>query len=106
MSHVEWVVNLRLKKLFLLPDRNEAFIYWGQIRPFILQDDLYLCSTKQPVATRKPLDGGYQDLDYRYLYKISWPQLVGAQTSAQQQKNMAQSKLATTTSGNNSSLTK
>ena len=32
---------------------------------FLLQDDLYLCSTKQPVATRKPLDGGYQDLDYR-----------------------------------------
>lgn len=47
------------------------------------KDDLYLCSTKQPVATRKPLDGGYQDLDYRYLYKIPWPQLVGSNPSNQ-----------------------
>lgn len=45
------------------------------------KDDMYLCSTKQPVATRKPLDGGYQDLDYRYLYRIPWPQLVGANTT-------------------------
>ena len=55
----------------------------------IFQNDLYLCSTKQPVATRKPLDGGYGDLDYRYLYKIPWPQLVGTAASAstsQQQK--------------------
>ena len=62
------------------------------------QDDLYLCSTKQPVATRKPLDGGYQDLDYRYLYKIPWPQLVGA-TSAQQKMTPAAS--ATKPAGNN-----
>lgn len=51
-------------------------------RLFCLQGDLYLCSTKQPVATRKPLDGGYQDLDYRYLYKIPWNQLVGANVSS------------------------
>ena len=41
------------------------------------QDDLYLCSTRQPVSTRKPLDSGYQEEDYRYLYKIPWSLLTG-----------------------------
>ena len=63
--------NKNLNGFFILPFLRILF-----------QDDLYLCSTKQPVATRKPLDGGYQDLDYRYLYRIPWPQLVGANTSA------------------------
>ena len=51
---------------------------------FVLQDDLYMCSSKPPFSSRKPLDGGYQDLDYQYLYKIPWPQLVGASSSPQQ----------------------
>jgi len=73
------------------------------------KDDLYLCSTKQPVATRKPLDGGYQDLDYRYLYKIPWPQLVGGGNS--QQQKMAPQTITTGTgipkaNNNNHNITK
>ena len=53
----------------------------------LLQDDLYLCSTRQPVSTRKPLDSGYQEEDYRYLYKIPWSHLTGGGGSVQQQSN-------------------
>jgi len=48
-----------------------------ELRLISAKDDLYLCSTRQPVSTRKPLDSGTMVEDYRYLYKIPWSLLTG-----------------------------
>ena len=64
------------ERIFELHDVKLTQSYY-LVLPLYFQDDLYLCSTRQPVSTRKPLDSGYQEEDYRYLYKIPWSLLTG-----------------------------